>query len=716
MAKTASLWAQLVSFDKSKMDSWVAFRAALGMALSVAIGEMTHSSAIGLSIAIGALNVCYSDKSDSYIERAKRMFTASLISAVTVFVAGLAAHNLIVLFIVLIIGAFLAGMLVVLDSVTADLGVIGLATLLIFSSAPMDPQAALEMSLYALLGGILQTLISVGLWPIRRYKPERRALNYLYQDLAFLAVTVSYKKDTTPPGSLQSIETQNALIALAGDDRLEARRYRSLLSQGERLRITILSLLRLRNRLEREDHHIMVKELTSLLEVSSKVLRAVSQVITSGKTLGVGEKYLNEVQELTVKIRAHRKEDEGPFLTAVLDDLIYQIEALGGQLRAVAELVIKTTAVGSDRAKQAEASRPLKLRFWGSLAALRANLTLKSPGFRHAIRLAVCIGIGEVFSHLFPSHLHRAYWIPMTIAIVLKPDYAATFSRGMLRMLGTLMGVLLATVLFHIFPDAMWAHVVLVVLFTYLMRWIGSANYGIFAMCVGALVVVLISMEGVAPKDVVMARGMNTIIGGMIALIVYLLWPTSERLQMSEVLARMLESYLGYFKAVQDKVDGVSNYSDREVDLIRQSARVARANFQAATGRYLVERGANLEDKKVLSAITVASNRFAHAMMSVEAGSSQKLTTEQLAAFNQWALETETTLDLLIQALRGKEIAHKEFPDLRAAYVRFSESKDIQKHSLVYAESDRMTNSLLTLSEQVLKRLFMNRLEKSRAS
>lgn len=711
MAKTVSLWAQLGSFDKSKMESWVAFRAALGMALSVAIGAMTHSPAIGLSIAIGALNVCYSDKSDAYIERARRMFAAAVISAITVFVAGVAAHNFVVLFIILALGAFLAGMLVVLDSVTADLGVIGLATLLIFSSAPMELNAALEMSLYAFLGGLLQTVISVGLWPIRRYKPERRALSSLYQDLAFLAMTVNYKRDTTPPGSLQSIETQNALIALSGDDRLEARRYRSLLSQGERVRITILSVLRLRNRLERENHRETVKEITSILEITSKVLRAVSQVITSGKTLGVGDRYLNDIQEISVKIRAHSQSAENPFLTAVMDDLVYQIEALRGQLSAVAELAIKTTAMGIERAEKMELSRPLKLRFWGSLATLRANLTLKSPGFRHAIRLAVCIVIGEIGSHVFASHLHRAYWIPMTIAIVLKPDYAATFSRGVLRMFGTLVGVLLATVLFHIFPDATWAHVILVVLFTYLMRWIGSANYGIFAMCVGALVVVLIAMEGVAPKDVVLARGMNTMIGGVIALVVYLLWPTSERLQISEVLARMLDSYLSYFKAVQEKVDGVSKLSDREVDLVRQTARVARANFQAAMGRYLVERGASLEDKKVLSAIQVASNRFAHAMMSVEAGSSQKLTNEQIVFFDQWASDTEKTLNLLTQALRGKEIPHKEFPDLRAGYVKFSESKDIQKHSLIYAESDRMTNSLLTLSEQILKRLFARRLE-----
>ena len=37
----------------------------------------------------------------------------------------------------------------------------------------------------------------------------------------------------------------------------------------------------------------------------------------------------------------------------------------------------------------------------------------------------------------------------MTIAIVLKPDFSSTFSRGILRIGGTFAGLFMATVLFH---------------------------------------------------------------------------------------------------------------------------------------------------------------------------------------------------------------------------------------------------------------------------
>jgi uncharacterized membrane protein YccC len=42
----------------------------------------------------------------------------------------------------------------------------------------------------------------------------------------------------------------------------------------------------------------------------------------------------------------------------------------------------------------------------------------------------------------------------MTVAIVLKPDFASTFSRGALRLGGTFGGLVFATALFHLLRTA----------------------------------------------------------------------------------------------------------------------------------------------------------------------------------------------------------------------------------------------------------------------
>ena len=121
-------------------------------------------------------------------------------------------------------------------------------------------------------------------------------------------------------------------------------------------------------------------------------------------------------------------------------------------------------------------------------------------------------------------HPYRAYWVPMTVVLVLKPEFAVTFSRGVLRIAGTLIGLLLATALFHFLPIHTATEIALIGLFTFLVRWVGPANYGIFGVTISALVVALISLTGIAPQEVIHARAVNTVLGGVLALAAYAAW------------------------------------------------------------------------------------------------------------------------------------------------------------------------------------------------
>jgi len=53
-------------------------------------------------------------------------------------------------------------------------------------------------------------------------------------------------------------------------------------------------------------------------------------------------------------------------------------------------------------------------------------------------------------------------------------------TRGVLRITGTILGLLLATVLFHFLPIHVATEIIMIGVFTFLMRWIGPANYGVF--------------------------------------------------------------------------------------------------------------------------------------------------------------------------------------------------------------------------------------------
>src|SRR5215813_1991392 len=89
-----ALWTGLAFFDRSKVTPWLALRNTIGVVLPVALGFASNSPRAGLAIAVGALNVSYSDGSDPYAQRARRMLTSTIWCSIAVLLGGLTtAHN-----------------------------------------------------------------------------------------------------------------------------------------------------------------------------------------------------------------------------------------------------------------------------------------------------------------------------------------------------------------------------------------------------------------------------------------------------------------------------------------------------------------------------------------------------------------------------------------------------------------------------------------------
>src|SRR5438309_11658152 len=250
-------------------------------------------------------------------------------------------------------------------------------------------------------------------------------------------------------------------------------------------------------------------------------------------------------ETLTLRVRQEADSLPTSFLAAVTRDARFQMDALNGQLRAALDLTANATPAGQAAFAKQEAKHAWSLRFSGLLATLRANLNLQSSAMRHAIRLATLVAFGNGLERAF--YWHRSYWLPMTIALVLKPEFTTTFSRGLLRIGGTIVGLFLVTALFRFLPESLALHIILIFVFTLLLRWVGPANYGIFAVAISALVVLLIAITGVSPSEVIWARGVNTVAGGALALLAYRIWPTWERTLVSERVAEMLDAYREYF-------------------------------------------------------------------------------------------------------------------------------------------------------------------------
>ncbi len=682
-----SFWRALTTFDRSRIDPWMGVRNAIGITLPLAMGVATGYAASGATSAIGAINVAAADGIDSYRNRAARMLTASVICGTAVFLGGLASHYPFSVALVRILWAFAAGLAVCLGQVAADIATISLVIIIIYSAQNMTPAHAAASGSIALAAGLLQTLLSIAPWPIRGREPERRAIGNFYLALAKSATTPANPFDA-PLASQQSTQAQEALTSSAGDHSVESERLFALVSQGERIRLALFALARNVLRIRRDEgNEESVGIAERFLELAANVLRAVGLCLY-GEPLDDTSTWLEIANALA----------EGMPESSLEAEARVQMFALCGQLRAAVEIAGNATVTGEQEFRAREERVPWNLRLSGRLATLRANLSLDASACRHAIRLAICIALGEVIIHSFS--LTRAYWLEMTVALVLKPDFGNTFTRGTLRLGGTYAGLLLATVLVRFVSPQPMAHVAMIGILALTMRSVGRANYGVFVTALSALIVFLFSLTGVSAQDVIAARALNTTVGGALALTVYLVWPTRERTQIRQALAKMLDSYRVYLATLASLYLGGQKAALSDLDRLRVNGRRARSNVETSVDRLAAEPFANAAQLRLVNAMLASSHRFVHAAMALEAAIGGGVEGSARDAFGTFARDLDQILSALAAHLRGDSVDRDSLPNLRRDQNAVAHAG---ANPTLRIETDRLTNSLDTLAEQVFR-------------
>jgi len=692
-----SFWRTLTRLERDKIVPGRAARNAIGVALPLAAGFLFGSVPAGLIVTSGALNVCFTDGDDPYRQRARRMLLATLLVGMAVMIGTLTGGVAPISILTAGIWAFAAGMLVAINQAATDMGVTTLVTLIVFSAQPLDPHRAVSAGLLAVAGGLFQTLLALAFWPVQRFEPERRALASLFDELS-RAAAVPAAASQAPSASAQATAAHNTLAALGTIHSVEADRYRYLLNQAERMRLSLLMLARLRVRIGREEQQGQeAAALDRFFELCSRLLAAIGRSLRSSDSIDHHPDALDQIDALAGVLRVSPAAT--PVLAALVGDALHQMDALAGQLRSSVELASHATPEGLAKFEREQSRTPWTLRLRGTLATLRANLTFESAAFRHAIRLAACVALGAGIGRAVSWH--RTYWLPMTVAIVLKPDFTATFSRGVLRVVGTLTGLAFATALFHLVSTTVMTQILLIGVLTFIVRSFGAANYGILTAAVSALVVLLIGLTGVSAQDVIAARAINSIAGGALALTAYWLWPTWERYRINENVARLLDAYRDYFRVISEaylKPDA----PPLSLDTARQACRLARSNLEASVDRLSAEPYPS--QISALNDMLASSHRLVHALMALEAGLYQSQFVTPRDAFRKFSHDVERTLYFLAASLRGSAIHPGDLPDLREDHHALLRSGDshVERYALVNIETDRVTNSLNTMREQIL--------------
>jgi hypothetical protein len=160
-------------------------------------------------------------------------------------------------------------------------------------------------------------------------------------------------------------------------------------------------------------------------------------------------------------------------------------------------------------------------------AALRANLSPGSNSFQHGLRLGIALGAG-VAAYWLIGFSEHGFWIPLTVLFVLRPDYDTTFDRLVLRAVGTLFGLVIATALSEWLHGDGVAIAVALTIATGFAYGMLTVQYGLFTMAITTFAVLLADTLGDPALEDAAERGVATLIGIAITFALFLLWPRPE--------------------------------------------------------------------------------------------------------------------------------------------------------------------------------------------
>ncbi|HEY3905922.1 MAG TPA: FUSC family protein [Streptosporangiaceae bacterium] len=543
--------------DRSGLRPVLALKATAGVALPLIAGIAVGQPAAGATASFGALSVGVAVLTAGPRTPAGTMLAASVGMGAASFIGSLSGLVPPVHLVVLAAAGFLAGLLVAAGPGATQVGINAMIALLVFGRNAAGPEIAALHATWVMAGGLVQTGLAILIRSPRPLQTQREALATGYEALAGTA--------TEPPSLLmaEAVATARDAIGprLANVRRPEAEPLLGLADELERIRQELHALHFHRSELtaNAEDR----EPISEALDLTSQALLMIATGLRTARPADgvepVAAKLLSLADELDPG-RPAASPSPAPSPSPAASPsrpaarfASLRIVALAGQLRAAGRMTARLTGtrrlhlpLSAGYAADPIIVLPGQLR--SALRQVRAAASPSSPAFRHGIRLAVVIPLATELARLLP--LQRGYWLAVTTVIVLKPDYTATVSRGIARMIGTGAGLIAAAVIVTTtHPDG----AVLIALVT-VCSWLGYtvfvASYASYAAFLTALVILLVSAAQRSAISPVTNRGVDTLIGGLIAIAAYLVWPTWEAKTLRAATAERFDAAARFLLAV----------------------------------------------------------------------------------------------------------------------------------------------------------------------
>lgn len=499
-------------------------RAVLALWVPMAVGFATGHRELALLPAMGGIMSVSIDNGGPYWQRVERIGTAAVLGGAPGLLVGTLIHGRGWVAVGAVV--FIAGV----SAVLARLGAIGSVTglqLFVYSALGLGPLGELRpwshTALQFLVGVAWALLLITPGYLLSPRSAERKAVAQVYYALA---------RDLRLAGTPESAGARAALAAAlnaAYDAMLTGRASASGRTQ--------------------RDMHLM-----AVLNVSHQFAEAATALRVTGE--GVPPLVAEDIDRLGDAVLDQRGPASGvlglggpgraggPRLPVIPPAWSSSPGAL-----ALRDAMVNLTRVLSGNWEPATA--PAAGESPGPLAAARAaalrtgeQLLGGRIAWEFTIRLMLCTGVAAVVSEVLP--LARSYWVVLTVGIIAKPDYGSVFARAVQRGVGTVIGAVLGAVILAVVPFGPWLLLPFGVLAA-LLPYGKARSFGLVAVFLTPLVVLLIDLLDVGGWRLAEARLVDTVLASLIVLLVgYAPWPSAWQAHLPGQFAGSLRSVCAY--------------------------------------------------------------------------------------------------------------------------------------------------------------------------
>jgi uncharacterized membrane protein YccC len=334
---------------------------------------------------------------------------------------------------------------------------------------------------------------------------------------------------------------------------------------------------------------------------------------------------------------------------------------------------------------------------------LLANCSWNSIYARHAIRLTVALTIAVIAQHLLP--LAHAQWIGLTVVLVLRPDFSSTFTRGVGRVAGTVAGAALASLIAAFHPSDQ-AYIALVILFAGFAFALFNVSYALFSVAITGYVVYMLAFGGAPEHMSALDRVAATLLGGTLALVAYMLWPTWSQARVADDLADLVDAQRRYIGQVLVAFAEPSA-DDAAIRAAQVAAWRARSNAEASVdqmaGEPVTPRGVTV---RTATGVLAATRRLGIAALTLRARIS-RITGAPHDLIERFAGDLDLALLAIVEGLRNGN-PPATLPPLRddqVALKRTLAERGDPAVGVLVSETDLIVDSVNTIATLLARRV-----------